>query len=146
MATDKTLFILCTFCIFIGIVFSLSLPGFTTLYFTYNEWHFFIRQAIVGIISIFVMWLLSQVNPDKHLVWIGFFIFFSSLFLMGIMHYLPESMVTSAGGAKRWVSLSGFKFAPHLNRGGGQVECVWTKEGSVNFVSDLEQGLNSVHA
>ncbi len=29
---------------------------------------------------------------------------------------------------------------------GGQVECVWTKEGSVNFVSDLEQGLNSVHA
>ena len=112
MATDKTLFILCTFCIFISIVFSLSLPVFTTLHFNYGEWHFFIRQGAVGVVSIFVMWSLSQFNPEKHLIWIGFLIFFSSLFLMGIMHYLPEYMVTSAGGAKRWVRLPGFSFAP----------------------------------
>ena len=112
MATDKTLFILCTFCIFISIVFSLSLPVFTTLYFNYPELHFFIRQGAVGMVSILIMWSLSQLNPEKHLVWIGFFIFFSCLFLMGIMHYLPESMVTSAGGAKRWVRLPGFSFAP----------------------------------
>ncbi len=112
MATDKTLFILCTFCIFISIVFSLSLPVFTTLFFNYSELHFFIRQATVGMVSILIMWSLSQLNPDKYLVWIGFFIFFSCLFLMGIMHYLPESMVTSAGGAKRWVRLPGFSFAP----------------------------------
>ncbi len=112
MATDRTLFILCVFCIFISIVFSLSLPVFTTLFFHYNEWHFFIRQFAVGMLSIFIMWSLSQFNPEKYLVWIGFFIFFSSLLLMGVMHYLPDSMVTSAGGAKRWVRLPGFSFAP----------------------------------
>jgi cell division protein FtsW len=31
---------------------------------------------------------------------------------MGIMHYLPESFVTSAGGAKRWIRLPGFSLAP----------------------------------
>jgi cell division protein FtsW len=112
MTTDKTLFILCAFCIFVSIVFSLSLPVFTTLFFHYNEWHFFIRQFIVGMLGIGIMWGLSQLNPEKHLIWIGFGIFFSCLFLMGIMHYLPDSLVTSAGGAKRWVRLPGFSFAP----------------------------------
>lgn len=112
MATDKTLFILCTFCIFVSIIFALSLPVFTVLLQGYSEWHYFMRQLAVGMVAIFVMWLLSQLNPDKHLVWIGFFIFFSCLFLMGTMHYLPEHMVTSSGGAKRWIRLPGFSFAP----------------------------------
>lgn len=112
MATDKTLFILCAFCIFIGITFTLSLPSFTVLFFDFSEWHFFIRQGLVGMISILVMWILSQLNPEKHLIWLGFGIFFTCLFLMGIMHYLPESFVTSAGGAKRWIRLPGFSFAP----------------------------------
>jgi cell division protein FtsW len=112
MATDKTLFILCTFCIFVSIVFSLSLPVFTTLFFDYNEWHFFIRQFAVGIVGILMMWAISQLNPDKYLSILGLSIFFICLFLMGIMHYLPESLVTSAGGAKRWIRLPGFSFAP----------------------------------
>lgn len=112
MATDKTLFILCAFTIFVSIVFSLSLPVFTTLYFNYSEHHFFIRQLLVGMTAILIMWSLSQLNPEKHLIWIGFTIFFVCLFLMGIMHYLPDSMVTSAGGAKRWVRLPGFSLAP----------------------------------
>lgn len=112
MATDKTLFILCAFCIFVSIVFSLSLPVFTTLFFGYNEWHFFIRQFAVGMVGISVMWFISQLNPDKYLIIFGLGIFFVCLFLMGIMHYLPESLVTSAGGAKRWIRLPGFSFAP----------------------------------
>lgn len=112
MATDKTLFILCTFCIFVSIVFSLSLPVFTTLFFDYNEWHFFIRQFAVGMVGILMMWAISQLNPDKYLSILGLSIFFICLFLMGIMHYLPESLVTSAGGAKRWIRLPGFSFAP----------------------------------
>ncbi len=112
MATDKTLFILCTFCIFAGVVFSLSLPVFTVLFYDYAELHFFARQLLVGMTCIFIMWSISQLNPDKHLVWIGFTIFFSCLLLMGIMHYLPEHMVTSAGGATRWIRFPGFSFAP----------------------------------
>ena len=112
METDKILFSLCAFVIFVGIVFSLSLPVFTTLFFDYSEFHFFIRQFAVGMVSITLMWALSQIDPDKFLMHIGFTIFFSCLFLMGIMHYLPESLVTSAGGAKRWIRLPGFSLAP----------------------------------
>jgi len=112
METDKILFSLCTFVIFVGIIFSLSLPVFTTLFFDYSEYHFFIRQFAVGMISITIMWGLSQVDPDKFLMHIGFTIFLSCLFLMGVMHYLPESLVTSAGGAKRWIRLPGFSLAP----------------------------------
>ncbi len=112
MQADKTLFILSSFCIFVGIVFSLSLPVFTNIYFNYSEFHFFIRQFGVGMISIFLMWLLSRLNPEKTLTLIGFTIFLTCLFLMGIMHYLPESLVTSAGGAKRWIRLPGVSLAP----------------------------------
>ncbi|MFK5882430.1 MAG: FtsW/RodA/SpoVE family cell cycle protein [Sulfurospirillum sp.] len=112
MQTDKTLFILSSFCIFVGIVFSLSLPVFANIYFNYSEFHFFIRQFSVGMLSILVMWSLSKLNPEKSLTFIGFSIFLICLFLMGIMHFLPESFVTSAGGAKRWIRLPGFSLAP----------------------------------
>jgi len=112
MTTDKTLFSFCAVAIFIGIVFSLSLPVFTTLFFYYAEYHFFVRQFVVGMVCIAIMWALSLLNPDVYLKYIGFSIFISCLILMGIMHYLPESMVTSAGGAKRWIRLPGFSLAP----------------------------------
>ncbi len=112
METDKTLFSLCSFAFFVGMLFSLSLPVFTVLFFDYSEYHFFIRQFAVGMVCIFVMWALSQLDPDKALHFIGFSIFFSCLLLMGVMHYLPESLVTSAGGAKRWIRLPGFSLAP----------------------------------
>lgn len=112
METDKILFSLSALLLFVGMVFSLSLPVFTTLFFDYSEYHFFIRQFAVGMLCILIMWSLSQLDPDKFLMGIGFTIFLSCLFLMGIMHYLPESLVTSAGGAKRWIRLPGFSLAP----------------------------------
>jgi len=112
MQTDKILFTLSAFAIFVGIVFSLSLPVYTNIYFGYSEFHFFIRQFSVGMLSVLVMWSLSRLNPEKSLTIIGFSIFLICLFLMGIMHYLPESFVTSAGGAKRWIRLPGFSLAP----------------------------------
>lgn len=112
MATDKTLFLLTVFTIFTGILFSLSLSVFTVLHFDYGEFHFFIRQFITGMLSIVIIWSISQLNPDKLLIWFGFGIFFVSLFLMTVMHFMPETYVTAAGGAKRWIRLPGFSFAP----------------------------------
>ncbi len=112
MRTDKLLFSFATLAIFVGMIFSLSLPVFTTLFFDYPEHHFFVRQLAVGMIAITLMWAISQLDPDKYLKYVGFFIFISCLFLMGVMHYLPESFVTSAGGAKRWIRLPGFSLAP----------------------------------
>jgi len=112
MQADKKLFILSSFCIFTGIVFSLSLPVYTNIFYGYNEFHFFIRQFSVGMFSILIMWAISRFNPDKTLTIMGFSIFFICLFLMGIMHFLPESLVTSAGGAKRWIRLPGISLSP----------------------------------
>ena len=112
MRTDKILFSLAALAIFVGIIFSLSLPVFTILFFDYAEYHFFLRQFVVGMVAITLMWAISQLDPDKYLIYIGFSIFLSCLLLMGVMHYLPESLVTSAGGAKRWIRLPGFSLAP----------------------------------
>ena len=112
MRTDKILFSLAALAIFVGIIFSLSLPVFTILFFDYAEYHFFLRQFAVGMVAITLMWAISQLDPDKYLIYIGFSIFLSCLLLMGVMHYLPESLVTSAGGAKRWIRLPGFSLAP----------------------------------
>lgn len=112
MRTDKVLFSFAALAIFVGIIFSLSLPVFTILFFDYSEYHFFVRQFAVGMLAVTLMWAISQLNPDKYLSAIGFTIFLSCLLLMGVMHYLPESLVTSAGGAKRWIRLPGFSLAP----------------------------------
>lgn len=112
MTTDKTLFYLCATLITISIIFSLSLPVFTVLYYNYDVYHFFVRQLAVGVIAILIMWGLSQLNPDKAMPIIGFSIFFLCLFSMSIMHYLPSSMVTESGGARRWIRLPGFSLAP----------------------------------
>ena len=112
MAVDKIIFYLCVTLITISIIFSLSLPVFTVLFFNYEEYHFFIRQFAVGCIGVFVMWWLSRLNPDKALVWIGFGLFGLCIIAMGLMHALPASMVTDAGGARRWIRLPGFSLAP----------------------------------
>jgi len=112
LETDRSLFFITVFLITVGVIFTLSLPVFTTLYLNYVPYHFFLRQFIAGMASILIIWTLSRLNPDKHLVWIGFFIFASSLFAMSIMHYLPDSLVTASGGAKRWIRLPGFSIAP----------------------------------
>jgi cell division protein FtsW len=112
METDKKLFYLISLAIFIGIVFSLSLSTFTVEFFGYKEYHFFIRQLIVGFASIFIIWLLSQANPDSWFKPVGFVIFIGFFLLMFGMHFLPESMVTSVGGAKRWIKFGSFSLAP----------------------------------
>ncbi len=112
MQADKWIFYSCVALITIGIVFSLSLPVFTVLFFNYDSYHFFIRQLVVGAIGIFLMWGISRLDPDKSMVWIGFCLFGFCAIAMGAMHALPSSLVTDAGGAKRWIRLPGFSLAP----------------------------------
>ena len=112
MQADKWIFYSCVALIAIGVVFSLSLPVFTVLFFNYDPYHFFIRQLVVGAIGIFLMWGISRLDPDKSMVWIGFCLFGFCAIAMGAMHALPSSLVTDAGGAKRWIRLPGFSLAP----------------------------------
>ena len=112
MIADRRLFTLVAILIGISIILSYSLSVYTTLLFNTNEFHFALRQAIFGVMSLTIMFVLSLLNPDKWLTPIGFTLFIGSLALMIAMPFLPTSLVSEVGGAKRWIKVAGFSLAP----------------------------------
>ncbi len=109
---DYLLFILSSILIIISILFSYSLSIYTVVYWDYNQFHFFYRQLFTGVLAIFIMWTLSQIRPDVLLPKVGWFLFGFFLFLIMIMQFLPSSMITESGGAKRWIRLPGVSISP----------------------------------
>lgn len=112
MTADRGLFTLVSILIATGVILSYTLASYTTLLFNVNEFHFAIRQAIFGFLGISIIFILSQLDPDKFLKPLGFLLFFGSLALMIAMPFMPESMVSAVGGAKRWIKIAGFSLAP----------------------------------
>ena len=110
--TDRALFLSVVMLITIGIVLSYSLSSYIVILFDYNPFHFAMRQAFFALISIFVMWGLSQADADKALHPLGLSLFFFGMFLMILMPFLPSALVSEVGGAKRWIKLFGFSLAP----------------------------------
>jgi len=111
---DYYLLFFASFLMIIGMIFSYSLSIFTVDYFDYNQFHFFLRQAFVVIVSLFIMWLFAHIKPSVIFDnWrLGWKIFGWSLFLMIIMNFLPPSLVTESGGATRWIKLPGISISP----------------------------------
>ena len=109
---DKKLFLLTTALITIGIICSYTLSAYTVILFEYNNFHFVLRELIVGIVSIVLMWTLAQLDPDVWLHRLGLTLFFGGILLMVVMPFLPASLVSEVGGAKRWIKLFGFSLAP----------------------------------
>lgn len=109
---DYLLFILASTLIIISIIFSYSLSVYTVVFYEYSQFHFFYKQLIVGILSIFLMWGISFFNPDFIIGKIGMSLFVIFLILMIAMPFLPSSFVTTAGGANRWIRLPGFSLSP----------------------------------
>lgn len=112
MTADRKLFSLVSILIGISIILSYTLTPYPTLLFGVSEFHFVIRQIIFGLTSIFLIWGLSLLDPDKWLKLIGFTLFFGSVILMIAMPFLPENIVSEVGGAKRWIKVAGFSLAP----------------------------------
>ena len=109
---DRKLFTLVVILIGISIILSYTLSAYTTILFGVGEFHFAIRQMIFGFLSIIIIWLIAQLDPKKHLAPLGFTLFIGSTILMIAMPFLPESLVSAVGGAKRWIKLFGFSIAP----------------------------------
>ena len=109
---DSRLFYAVTLLISIGIVMSYSLAAYITSLYAYSSFHFFTRQLIAACIGIILMWLLSRVDIDVYFKRIGLAIFIISIILLVGMHFLPQSFISSAGGAKRWIRLSFISLAP----------------------------------
>lgn len=112
MAADRTLFALVSALIGISVLLAYTLTSYTTLLFEVNEFHFVIRQLIFSILGLCIIFILSQLDPDRWLKPVGFVLFFGSLILMIAMPFLPESLVSEVGGAKRWIKVAGFSLAP----------------------------------
>ena len=109
---DYPLFILVSLLIISSIIFSYSLTIYTVEFFGYDQFHFFIRQGLVGVSAIFIMWYLSRMDPDKIVEKIGMSLFVGCFILMLLMPFLPSFMVTESGGANRWIRLPGFSLSP----------------------------------
>lgn len=112
MHADRKLFTLVATLIIISIVLTYTLSNYVTLLFGVNEFHFALRQTVFGFMSITIIWILSLLNPDIWLKRIGITLFIGSAILMIAMPFLPETLVTAVGGAKRWIKVFGFSLAP----------------------------------
>ncbi len=113
MTTDKSLFFCASLLIFLGVLMSYSLSTYTTVVlYHYGEFHFFMRQLVSAIMGIVIMWGLSRVDPSKWFGRLGIWLFFLFFFITIGMTFLPESLSSSAGGAKRWIRLGFFSLAP----------------------------------
>ena len=109
---DSYLFSLTSILVIISIVMSYSLTGYTTQLLNVTEYHFFIRQSIVGCFVIFMMWGLGQFNPDKYVKQILMLILIIFLGITIIISFLPASIASEVGGAKRWIKLGFISIAP----------------------------------
>jgi len=109
---DRTLFVLACAIVVVGIILSYTLTSYTVILFGYNDFHFALRQMVFGVMSIGIIWSLAQLNPDPWLHRFGLTLFFGGIILMAVMPFLPSSLVTEVGGAKRWIKFLGFSLAP----------------------------------
>ena len=109
---DYFLFILVSMLIIVSIVFSYSLTIYTVEFLGYGQFHYILRQGLVGIFCIYLMWWMARLNPNKIMHRTGMTLFGVGLFLMVIMPFLPASLVTASGGANRWIRLPGISSSP----------------------------------
>jgi len=112
MKIDKTLFGAVMALFTISLIMSFSLSEYTVLYYGYNNLHFFMRQLGAIAIGIVLITGLSRLDPDRWFVPIGFSVFILSLAAMMTMPFMPESLVKSVLGAKRWIRLGPVSLAP----------------------------------
>lgn len=109
---QKKIFYSAVVMIGIGIIMVYSLSAYVIISYGYVQTHFFQRQVIAALMAILLMWGISQVDIDRRLGLFGWLLLIGSFLCICVMPFLPESMATSAGGAKRWIRLGGFSLAP----------------------------------
>ena len=95
----------------IGAMFSYTLPVFLEMKKNLSEYHFLRNYILFSIIGFILMILISYLN-DKYFNLIGWSIFIVSGILVLAIPFLPESIAPIINGAKRWIKIGPFKFAP----------------------------------
>jgi len=109
---DKPLLIAVLLLMIISLIMSYTLSVYTALYYGYNDMHFFWRQLIAIFISIFIIVILSWGDPDRDFNRLGFVVFVLSSLALIAMPFMPDSVVKSILGAKRWIHIGPISIAP----------------------------------
>jgi cell division protein FtsW len=109
---DKRLYISTVSLLFISLVAVYSLSVFTTIYFETSNYAFIKKQLISVTIGIFFLTLFSKMNPYTVFKPLGFTLFIGSFIAIAVMLFLPESLVRSVLGAKRWIKFGSISIAP----------------------------------
>ena len=109
---DKPLLMAVMALLTLSLVMDYSLSVYTVQHFGYGQFHFFIRQFAAVAAGLVSMIILSRLEPDRWFVRIGLLLFVGSFLLMMVMPFLPASLVTAVGGAKRWIHLGPLSIAP----------------------------------
>ncbi len=109
---DKTLYISVVVAMLFSLIMVFSLSTYPVLYNEYPVYHFLIRQIIAVLIGFLMIMVLSKLDPDKWFNKIGLSVFLLFFIIMIAMPFLPTSMVSDTGGAKRWIGFSFFKITP----------------------------------
>ncbi|MBD3808637.1 MAG: FtsW/RodA/SpoVE family cell cycle protein, partial [Epsilonproteobacteria bacterium] len=109
---DKTLYISVVVAMLFSLVMVFSLSTYPVLYNEYPVYHFLIRQIVAVLIGFLMIMALSRLNPDKWFNKIGLSVFLLFFIIMIAMPFLPTSMVSDTGGAKRWIGFGFFKITP----------------------------------
>ncbi len=110
--SDKTMFIAVTILYTLSIIMVYSLSVYTTQFYGYSDTHFLIRQIVAVTLAMFIIYFLSQLDPDKWFIRVGFIVLIIPLITMIAMPFLPSSMVKEIMGAKRWIKLGPVSIAP----------------------------------
>jgi cell division protein FtsW len=109
---DKPLFGATVVLLILGLIMSYSLSSYAVMKFHYADMHFLIRQLVAVSIGIGLMIGLSKLDPDKWFKPIGMSLFLTFLMILLVMPLLPESLVHTIGGAKRWINLGIMSITP----------------------------------
>jgi cell division protein FtsW len=109
---DKVLFSLTVMAISIGVLFSYSLSTYIVVHNDNSQFHFFMRQFSTAIACIFLMGIISKMNPDRAVARLGWGLLIIFTVMMAIMPILPSSLVPLINGAKRWVRLGPINISP----------------------------------
>ncbi|GHV02298.1 putative lipid II flippase FtsW [Campylobacterota bacterium] len=110
--SDRYLFFSVALLMFGGMIFSLSLPLYLTQQLGVSQFHFFIRQSAAAVIALGLMWFIARQEAAKFLKPFGFALFLGCFALLIIMPFMPESIVPTINGARRWVRLGVINISP----------------------------------
>ena len=109
---DSLIFIIVGILMLIGALFSYSLPVYLEHAKNLSEYHFVMHYIGFGIVGFTIMVVFARLNPDIWFEKIGWTILVISAILVIAMPFLPESVAPVINGAKRWIKIGPFKFAP----------------------------------